>query len=299
MARGLLWNSGTVNKTPLALIFSLLVGLPVRAAVLFEEDYEVAGTDINALTAHGWTSIYCAGGSITSGPCPYLDIEHSITHGGSGSLRYIYVGPDCANGVCTNDFRHSHIGRFITPVREVYAAYWLRFEPHPNGSVPLQFVDGNGNSSFKMHYFNPAGADPLSTVYGFFYHNTSANSPSWGLQNPTDGYATVTLDPNKTITNLVHGRWYCMQYHQRINDMGQANGIWEVSVDGVQSEQHLDVDFSAQNTEAFRYVIMYRQGSAMAMYRYEDDYVLSTTPVGCSGAADTLAPAGPTALTAS
>lgn len=263
---------------------------PPPPTTLISENFDgLVGTDYRALIARGWDWL-CAGVYQDPNPCPNISIEHTITHDGDGALRYTYQGPSFVGGVIQPNsyYGHSWIAKSFTPTREGYEAYWLRFEPNPSGSppgtTPLTYVNGEGNSSMKMHYFNTGGLDPYSPTVTFAYSGVATNSITFGLQNPTEGYPSVFLQPSNPI-NLVAGQWYCVETHQKLNTPGQNDGMWRIWINGILSLNQINYNYNNNSNDALRYIQLYRQDAAEAMYRYEDGYTLSTSRIGCNGVA--------------
>jgi hypothetical protein len=84
-----------------------------------------------------------------------------------------------------------------------------------------------------------------------------------------------------------------------MNTPNVADGIEEIWINGVQTISYpRTFRDNTTATAALTQITVYRQG-ADYMNRYEDDYEVATTRVGCSGnpSADTTPPVAPTGLT--
>ena len=96
-----------------------------------------------------------------------------------------------------------------------------------------------------------------------------------------------------------NNQWYCVETHHKMNTPNVADGAAEIWIDGVLTVQYTNLNLrdSAHASAAFTHIEIYRQGSDN-MYRYEDDYVVATTRIGCSGSpsADITPPAPPIGL---
>lgn len=99
--------------------------------------------------------------------------------------------------------------------------------------------------------------------------------------------------PGNLVSNSValhDGQWYCIETHQKLNS-ATGDGIAEAWIDGVQTVKYLYRTFLNPSTQLgarFNWLNIYRQGGDN-MYRYEDDYVVSTTRIG---GCDKLPPSG-------
>lgn len=262
----------------LATFLSLGLAAPVSAAIIFTEDYEVAA--LTNLTAKGW-SINCG-----STPCT-TDIVSSPVHGGSKALRMTYIGNHDYPGGGSDDTKNSKITKNFTGVPELYERYYVRYDP-----IDTSQPSGFSNSG-KQHYLNVASTPNFWT--GFMFNNKQLISMNQTTVNHTcpGGHTDVTCTLRQNMANvyIAWNRWYCIETHH-------GPGIVEIWVDGQLTTRHLAPTVMSPAT--YFSIQIYRQG-ADNMYRYEDDFVVSTTRVGCSGngnsSSDTTAPATPTGFT--
>jgi hypothetical protein len=291
-----------IRSVWLAIVFCLGLAIPAYATTIFTEDYEVA--DMTALTAKGWTYTFNAGAPTT------MDIVGTPVNGGSKALRMTYEGLHCPSGC--DDSSNSKITRTFSGLDEIYERYWVRYERIVEGTTAAFATALNAGA--KQHYFNPGGADPVSVIFGYYFTNGTVDSPAIDIQRPftvtcPDGKVGTTCiyPPNRAnVTVPIHtsasdnpGVWTCIENHQKMNTPGTANGVIEVWINGTLTTQYTNVIYrdATTATSQFRTLQVYRQG-ADNMYRYEDDLVVSTTRVGCSGnpSADATPPKSPTGL---
>jgi hypothetical protein len=285
-----------IRSVWLAILLCLGLAIPTHAATIFTENYEVP--TINDLAKKG-RSIYNPTGtsSIVVGPTHPSATEG--TRGGSRVLRQVYDQPVNCNPC--NDGTNSYVGFHFSPQPEVWGRYYYMTEPiNPATSSSYHFVTS------KQHYMKVDGTSPDGIPNGGTTHLFGSRELQMGTQGAADcnnnTCGTTNDNPNKAHIPLQDNRWYCIEYHWKMNTPGVADGVQEIWVDGVQTLGYYTRKMrdTAHANAAFTFIQVYRQG-ANNMYRYEDDYVLATTRIGCSGnsspASDTTPPLSPTGLT--
>jgi len=81
------------------------------------------------------------------------------------------------------------------------------------------------------------------------------------------------------------GVWRCIEAHVRLNDAGQANGVFELWIDGQLDARKTSLDFvenySTYGVNAVFLESYWNDGSPQQQERYFDDFVVSTQPIGC------------------
>lgn len=237
--------------------------IPGYAGTIFTEDYEVA--NVNGLTAKGWGVF---GDTV--------DIVSSPVHGGSKALRFTY------QGIHTDDCCNSKIYRSFPAAPEIYERYYVRYAPI-NPSQPSGFT----KITAKQHYFKNDITGLPNFVSNYFW-----GDPRIAMSSQTRT-VTKNLYANVADIPMNNNQWYCVETHLKFNTPNQNNGLVEMWVDGVQTVKYTDNwRDSSTAAAAFTFLEIYRQG-ADNQYRYEDDFVLSTTRIGCSGN-PAQAPAPPT-----
>src|SRR5258705_2619533 len=96
------------------------------------------------------------------------------------------------------------------------------------------------------------------------------------------------------------GQWACYEYHVKLNDAGQSNGLFEFRVNGQMSAQRTGLNFvGAYNAYGINSVFLenfVNAGAPAANKRTLDNFVVSTQPIGCNGSAGGPTPP-PTDLT--
>jgi hypothetical protein len=81
------------------------------------------------------------------------------------------------------------------------------------------------------------------------------------------------------------GQWSCYEFHVRLNDAGQSNGVFELSVNGQPSAQRTGLDWVGGYRDYGINAIFLEQftndGAPAANVRTFDNFVVSTQPIGC------------------
>ena len=81
------------------------------------------------------------------------------------------------------------------------------------------------------------------------------------------------------------GQWHCVEAHIRLNDAGQANGIFELHVNGALEARKTGLNwvgsFSSYGINAVFLENYWNNGATRAQERYFDNFVVSTQPIGC------------------
>ena len=242
------------------IVFCMLLLVPIQAhaATIFSEDYEV--TAISDLTGRGWSF----DNTNDRDGQPVLQIVTAPSGRTGKVLRMSYVGPfidECCNAYLLRNF---------TGVPEFYERYYVRYDPIDTGQP-----SGFNAVTSKQHYFNVA--DSPDALTNFFFGNdemgigTQDSANTHPCPNGPDGPG-CNLFANQSIVHFTNGVWRCVETH-----LGQTSAdIW---VDGTLTLHYEGSDWFAP---ANWYAIMLYRQAADNQYRYEDDYVVATTRVGCA-----------------
>lgn len=80
-------------------------------------------------------------------------------------------------------------------------------------------------------------------------------------------------------------RWFCIEAHVRLNDPGQSNGVQEFWIDGQREARRSGLDFvksyTAYGLNAVFIANYWNAGAPKVQERYIDNFVVSTSPIGC------------------
>ena len=114
----------------------------------------------------------------------------------------------------------------------------------------------------------------------------------WQTSLPQDQIAWVVSVYllTSTITTPLYGNeaagtWQCHEVHVRLDDPGQANGLYEVRVNG-QLEVALDEltfvdDWAGAGLNNVRFASYWKRQTGLD--HHVDDVVIATVPIGCPG----------------
>jgi hypothetical protein len=81
------------------------------------------------------------------------------------------------------------------------------------------------------------------------------------------------------------GQWYCVETHVRLNDAGQSNGVFELWINGAPEAQRTRLNwvgnYSAYGINAVFLENYWNAGSPVPQDRFMDNFVVSTSRIGC------------------
>lgn len=282
-----------------------LLPSPLRAAAQGESRLDPAGLRGCAARRPEW--IWCddfetdrigfyfeydsAGGRFTRRP--------GVGRDGSFGMRAQYVA-----GVTNSGHLSLAMGRtphrYFRPVdegrrnyRELYWRLYLRLEPGWSGG-------GGAKLTRAIVFAAPSWAEAaIAHVWSGTARqgNGLMLDPASGTDSAGALRTTRYNDfPNLTWIGLARGRaqifdprragaWVCIEAHARLNDPGQANGIFELWIDGESDAartglnflgRYADYGFNALNVENW-----WNDGAPRNQERYFDDLVVSTARIGC------------------
>ena len=123
---------------------------------------------------------------------------------------------------------------------------------------------------------DPASGTDLAGNLTTTTYNDFANLRFLGIARS----ATPLFDPQRV------GQWYCIETRVKLNTAGQSDGLFELRVNGVLEASKTGLNwlgsYSAYGLNAIFLENYWNAGSPVAQERYFDDFVVSTTPIGCS-----------------
>lgn len=134
---------------------------------------------------------------------------------------------------------------------------------------------GGQSSNWNSLLIDPAsGTDSAGTLVTTTY-NDFANLRWLG--------AAQSATP---IFDAAHvGQWYCVEAHVRLNDAGQANGTFDLWINGNAEASRSGLNwvgsFSDYGINSVYLENYWNNGSPVAQDRFMDNFVVSTTRIGC------------------
>lgn len=275
--------NGSVSVT---VIFTLVIFGQTNgyAGTIFSENFEV--NNISDLTSKGWG----VGNGTELDGTPVLSIVPAPSGRSGKVLRMQY------QGIHVDDNHNAKIVRTFPDSPEIFEKYYVLYQPintsQPWGYTPI---------TSKQHYLKTNTGLP-NFLTNFYWDEPfmGMGSQKQSSQTCPNGAVDVTcnLYANKAQIPMNDQRWHCVESHVKFNTPNTPDGVAELWIDGTQTlsiTNGLWRDSTTTNT-AFSYVEVYRQGGDN-MYRFEDDYVMATSRVGCSGSPMSLPPTAPKNLT--
>jgi uncharacterized protein YjdB len=178
--------------------------------------------------------------------------------------------------------------------REMYWRFYLRLEPGwvGDGAMKLtritslaksdwsQAMIAHGWSGSDKRYLilDPASgtdeAGNLETVgYNDFAHLRWLGTAQTG----------VKVEDQSNV-----GKWMCLEFHVRLNDAGQSNGVFDLKLNGSTTAAKTGLNYlgaySAYGLNAIMLENFVNDGAPAANVRTFDNFVVSTQPIGCPAA---------------
>ncbi len=170
--------------------------------------------------------------------------------------------------------------------------YWRFYVKHQRGwtGTPAKltratgFVSSAWNQAFISHVWSsglPLTLDPASGVVGGAVVTTVYNDFDhlhWLGNKPVGRFPIHATQES--------GRWVCVESRVKLNTPGQKDGTAELWVDGVLDSARSNLDFVGTYTgrgssvNAIFLEAYWNEGSPVDQYRWYDDFVVSTHPIG-------------------
>jgi uncharacterized protein YjdB len=175
--------------------------------------------------------------------------------------------------------------------REMYWRFYLRLEPGwvGDGAMKLtritslaksdwsQAMIAHGWSGSDTRYLilDPAsGTDEAGTLQTVGYNDFAH------LRWLGTAQTSVKVEDQSNV-----GKWMCLEFHVRLNDAGQSNGVFDLKLNGTTTATKTGLNFlgaySAYGLNAIMLENFVNDGAPAANVRTFDNFVVSTQPIGC------------------
>jgi hypothetical protein len=169
--------------------------------------------------------------------------------------------------------------------------YWRIYVKHQKGwtgggpakmSRATGFVSGRWNQAFISHVWGSGPSltlDPVRGVRGGRVVTTRYNdfrNFKWLGNSPKGEFPIHTTEES--------GRWVCVESRLKLNTPGKKDGYAALWVDGRLDAERRGMDFRSTYTRhtinAIFLEVYWTKGSPVDQYRWYDDFVVSTKPIG-------------------
>ncbi|MGH7619083.1 MAG: hypothetical protein ACREPM_17825, partial [Gemmatimonadaceae bacterium] len=141
-------------------------------------------------------------------------------------------------------------------------------------AVAASEVTDNGDVRLTSYSGTDAAGNLTTVRYNDDAHLRSLSSRLTSA--PVDGQSTV-------------GKWQCYEFHVKLNDAGQSNGVYEMFVNGQMSTTRSGLNwlgaYSAYGVNSLTLENYYSSGAPANNVRTIDNLVVATSPIGCGSTA--------------
>jgi len=212
--------------------------------------------------------------------------------GGSGkSMELFYARGSQGVGGRKLVFGDCPFGRPVRASEKFTDVFWRVYVKHQRGwagapakmSRATGFVSGQWNQAFILHVWSGKGAtltlDPARGVRDGQVVTTKYNdfgNLKWLGNSPSGGFPIHATEES--------GRWVCVEARLKLNTPGKKDGYGALWVDGVLDAERTGMDFretyEARSINAVMLEAYWNEGSPADQYRWYDDFVVSTKPIG-------------------
>jgi hypothetical protein len=212
--------------------------------------------------------------------------------GGAGrSMELFYAKGHQGTGGRKIVFGDSPVGHPLRKGETFTEIYWRHYVKHQPGwsgapakmSRAFGFAANSWAQAFILHVWSGSGPtltlDPVRGIRDGKVVTTKYNDFAnfkW-LGNSPSGKVPVHA-PEES------GRWICIEAHLKLNSPGKADGQAQLWVDGVLDAERTGMDFrSTYQEHAINAVFLeayWNDGAPVDLYRWYDDFVVSTKPIG-------------------
>jgi hypothetical protein len=212
--------------------------------------------------------------------------------GGTGrSLELYYAKGSQGVGGRKLVFGDCPFGRPVRKGERFTDVYWRIYVKHQKGwsgapakmSRATGFTSGQWAQAFILHVWSGKGAtltlDPARGIRDGQVATTKYNdfgNLKWIGNSPSGVFPIHATEES--------GRWVCVEARLKLNTPGKKDGYAALWVDGVLDTERREMDFrdtyEAHTINAILLEAYWNEGSPVDQYRWYDDFVVSTRPIG-------------------
>lgn len=247
------------------LIITLLSTSDLGATIFWDDEMEAGNTGYNI-----------------SGKSGIMTFDTSVKFSGNGSLRLDYPS-ECYPDKILQGFQcGGFIDRTFPETSNLYRRFYL--------NMANAFTVGDTETKIMATY--PSGNTTFTTWWEFRFgsHEFSAV-----VSRALDGGS----DPYGESGTIPFDQWVCIETHEQLNTPGQANGVYELWVNGTQVLSARNVKFLVSgDNNRMSINRLYRQVGRGSLWF--DRIAVGDSRIGCTGSpgsSTSRPPASPTGLT--
>jgi len=220
---------------------------------------------------------------------------------GSTGMRGVYTtAAQTGSGSLKLAFGRTPLAYFraaAAPTRDFREVYWRVYVRHQTG-----WQGGGGDKLSRAMIL--AGSNWQQAMIAHIWSGGSSPADQYLVMDPasgTDASGRLISTTYNDAANLrwlagsrgttalfapaAHGSWYCVEAHVRLNEAGQANGVFEFWVDGTTQARRSDLNwvgtYSAYGINAIFLENYWNAGSTVVQERVLDNFVVSEERIGC------------------
>ena len=225
---------------------------------------------------------------------PEVDCTIPASPSGGCALRFTY-----SPGTYSTSFSAGRAERQITSnrPRDLYTGHWNRY------SSPFSFNPNNQKIDWcgMLQGETPLGfgSNLVTTWNGFGSTVSGITQLIWGAGSTNHYPNGVNFAASEHLNE-----WYWFEQHCKLNTPGQADGVYELWINGTLIASYTDLQINESGTDpALGWGVFYHTAEwgggggtvPSTQYWWVDHTVISTTPIGVPGGpppSDTTAPVG-------
>lgn len=246
------------TTSTIMLIITLLATSDLGATTFWDDEMEASNTGHN---------IYADSGTMT--------YDTSVKFSGNGSLRLNYPSQCYPDKILQGFQCGGSAERTFPETSNLYRRFYI--------NMANNFTVGDTETKIMATY--PGGNTTFTTWWEFQF---GSHVFSAGVSRAADGVA-VMYHQNGTIP---FGQWVCIETHEQLNTPGQANGVYELWVNGAQVLSARNVMFlvSGDNNK-MGINRLYRQVGLGSLWF--DRIAVGDSRIGCIGSPGSSTPTPP------
>lgn len=244
------------------------------------EDFEAAG-DPSTYFGNFWTT-----GEL-------MGVEATDAFSGAQALRIGHDPAVFASGMADIRFGQGPSGGLVHAPDQEYREVWVRFvlrteDAWPDAgiaeAVEVMSVFGNARAiAVDATIYSPSQVEAQALAWSCVHDSQLLCNGQGDWSNASLEVRDGALGQSPLYGTQKAGQWQCHEIHVRLDDPGQANGVFEVFVDGQQEVSLQDIEYvdawAGAGLNNVRFSSFWNAPAQLV--HHVDDVVVSTSPLGC------------------